>query len=228
MTDGERVRRALQGDSASLGELAESWSARVFAFCLTRCHNRHLAEDLAQEALLRALRNLRSLKDPDRFGPWLRGIALRAYLDWRKSRQTSQVSFSTLGSADAVEELLASQIDSTADHEDDVNWLSQELALLDNDLRETILLYYSHAMTYAELADLLDVSPATINVRLTRARMILRSRAALNRDDDRAISRNVASSPPPDEAPSPVSPGRIVLPEQPPFLATQHDETRQP
>jgi RNA polymerase sigma-70 factor (ECF subfamily) len=193
MTDGDLVRRATQGDADSLGELVRSWSARVLAFCLARCRNRHLAEDLAQETLLRALRNLATLDDPDRFGPWIRGIALRAFLDWRKARQTSQVPFSTLNSEDAVDELLACEADSSVDRNDDLSWLMCEIARLDDDQRETLMLYYSHKMTYAELAELLDVSPATINLRLTKARAILRSRASHNSgefrtDSDRAES----------------------------------------
>lgn len=194
MTDGELVRRAMQGDAASLGELVRSWSARVLAFSLARCRNRHLAEDLAQEALLRALRNLSTLRNPDRFGPWLRGIALRAYLDWRKAGQTTQVPFSMLDADAAVDELLACEADSTVDRDDDVNWLMREVATLDEDQRETLLLYYSHEMTYAELAELLEVSPATINLRLTKARAILRSRRSLNRDEEHTDSGGAALS----------------------------------
>lgn len=187
MTDGDLVRRAMQGDPDALGELVRSWSARVLAFCLARCRNRHLAEDLAQEALLRALRNLASLKEPDRFGPWLRGIALRAYLDWRKARQTTQVPFSTLDPNDSLEALLIDDMDAAVDREDDMNWLMHEIEGLDEDHRETLMLYYSHEMTYAELAQLLEVSPATINLRLTKARAILRSRLALHRHDDQSV-----------------------------------------
>lgn len=179
MTDGESVRRALQGDANALSGLAQAWSARVFTFCFVRCRNRHLAEDLAQESLLRALRNLHTLANPDRFGPWLRGIALRAFLDWRKARETSQVPFSTLDSRESVDELLACDTDPALDRQDDLQCLMREVATLDDDQRETLLLYYSHDMTYAELAELLEVSPATINMRLTKARAILRSRLAV-------------------------------------------------
>jgi RNA polymerase sigma-70 factor (ECF subfamily) len=193
MTDGDLVRRGMQGDAASLSELVQAWSGRVLAFCLATCRNRHLAEDLAQEALLRALRNLATLENPDHFGPWLRGIALRVYLDWRKARQTSQVPFSTLDSDAAVDELLACDSDSAVDHADDVNWLMREVATLEADQRETLMLYYSHEMTYAELAELLEVSPATINFRLTKARAILRSRAAINNREDRTVSSRTVS-----------------------------------
>lgn len=176
MTDGEWVRRALQGDAAAFGELARAWSARVLAFCHAKCGNRHVAEDLAQETLLRGLRNLATLESPERFGPWLRGIALRVYLDWRKAKQTSQVPFSMLSPNGRVDELLVDDTQSRVDQEDEAQRLMREIESLDEDYRETLMLYYSHDMTYAELAALLDVSPATVNMRLTKARAILRTR----------------------------------------------------
>jgi len=194
MTDGDLVRRAREGDSDSLCALVQLWSARVLAFCLVRCRNRHLAEDLAQESLLRALRNLGALENPDRFGPWIRGIALRAYLDWRKARQSSQVPFSTLDSDEMIDTLLAGDIDSTVERDDDLNWLMRQVATLDEDLREALMLYYSHDMTYVELAEILEVSPATINLRLTRARTILRSRASHDDESSRAFTNGTMSA----------------------------------
>ncbi|MBC8113536.1 MAG: RNA polymerase sigma factor [Candidatus Saccharimonas sp.] len=176
MTDGESVRRALQGDAAAFGELARCWSARVLAFCRAKCGNRHVAEDLAQETLLRGLRTLSTLESPERIGPWLRGIARHVYLDWRKAKQTAQIPFSMLSPDGGVDQLLARDAESCVEQEDDARRLMQEIEMLDEDYRETLMLYYSHDMTYVQLAALLDVSPATINMRLTKARAALRAR----------------------------------------------------
>lgn len=185
MDDGEAVRLALQGNAAAMSELAQGWSARVFAFCLARCRNRHVAEDLAQEALLRAIRSLASLECPERFGPWLRGIAIRVFLDWKKARQTSQVPFSTLDSDETVAMLLAREPDSSVERDDESSWLLREVDSLDEELRETLLLYYAGEMTYAQLAQILEVSPATVNFRLTKARTILRNRMTTAARGDR-------------------------------------------
>jgi RNA polymerase sigma-70 factor (ECF subfamily) len=50
------------------------------------------------------------------------------------------------------------------------------VAGLPEDCREVLLLYYQGDVTYRELGEMLEVSPATINARLTRARMLLRER----------------------------------------------------
>jgi RNA polymerase sigma factor (sigma-70 family) len=179
MTDGELVRRALDGDAAAYGELARRWSARVLAFCQVKSGCRHVAEDLAQETLLRGLRGLSTLECPERFGSWLQGIAQRVFLDWRKAKQTSQVPLSALGQNETVENLFATESDVTmrsVDRDDDLRRLRQAVETLDEEFREVVTLYYSADVTYAELAQILDVSPATVNARLTKARAALRER----------------------------------------------------
>ena len=54
--------------------------------------------------------------------------------------------------------------------------LLAEVEALPDDYRQVVLLYYYQDLTYRELADLLRVSPATINARLTKARALLRAR----------------------------------------------------
>src|SRR5262245_55880557 len=97
MTDGELVHQTLAGKPAAYAELARRWAARVTALCHAKVARADVADDLAQETFLRGLRHLASLADADKFGPWLCGIALRACLDWLKSRHRQTVSFSDLG-----------------------------------------------------------------------------------------------------------------------------------
>jgi RNA polymerase sigma-70 factor, ECF subfamily len=178
MTDGELVRQALQGVRGATDELVDRWAARVLAFCHTRVGNAHVAEDLAQEALLRGLRSLGSLESPEKFGPWLCGIAVRVCLDWRKAKQSTQVPFTVLkrdGPFDAPlddERGGAAQVDRC----DELGRLMHEVDALPEKHREMLLLYYYQDTTYQDLADLLDVSTATVNARLTEARAMLRRR----------------------------------------------------
>lgn len=178
-SDGELVRQALDGRMAAYEELARRWSARVLAFCHARTGCAHVAEDLAQETLLRGLRGLATLQSPDKFGPWLRGIAHRAYLDWRKSKQTSQVPFSVLGTDGLPANDMSTARDATAEQverRDQLRHLMAEVEALPDDCREVVMLYYYHEVTYRDLAELLGVSSATINARLTKARALLRKR----------------------------------------------------
>ena len=141
------------------------------------------AEELAQETLLRGLRKLATLADPAKVGPWLRGIALRVCLDWRGSAESRQVTFTALGAGGPGEELPAREgsADESAEHDDDLRQLMAEVAALPEHYREVLLLYYYQDATYQELAEILGVSAATINARLTKARAMLRERLAEQR-----------------------------------------------
>src|SRR5438105_1491788 len=105
MSDGELVRQTLAGRTQAYGELVRRWAGRVTALCHARA-GRTAAEDLAQEALLRGFRALASLADPDKFGPWLCGIAHRVCLDWFKSKDRTHVPFSALARDRRPEEVL--------------------------------------------------------------------------------------------------------------------------
>jgi RNA polymerase sigma factor (sigma-70 family) len=180
MTDGELVRQTLDGRNSAYEELVRRWSARTLAFCHAKVGSAHVAEDLAQESLLRGFRALATLAEPDKFGPWLRGIALRVCLDWLKNKQTGQVTFGDLGpDGHHPEQFLVAQgesPDQLADRAEQLRLLVYEVESLPDELREVLMLYYYQDGTYRDVAETLGVSSATVNARLTKARTMLRER----------------------------------------------------
>lgn len=176
MTDGELVRQALAGRTEAYAELVRRHAARITALCHARVRRADVADDLAQETFLRGYRALGTLSDPDRLGPWLSGIAVRACLDWLKAKARTQVVFSALGPEHDTDELLRDSRQPPGLDEDERLLLLREVEALPDDYRQVVLLYYYEDLTYRELGRLLGVSPATVNVRLTKARALLRAR----------------------------------------------------
>ncbi len=178
ITDGELVRQTLAGRLACYAELARRWSARILAVCRAHASRGDVAEDLAQESLVRALQSLGSLTNQEKFGPWLRGIAVRACLDWRKAKQTGQKPFSTLDSAAGPFDPVGNgeSVEAATERREEWERLQVAVAELPEAYRETLLLYYCERLTYQDLAELLGISRATINLRLTKARALLRER----------------------------------------------------
>ena len=169
------VRRARAGDAAAYGQLARRWAPRVLAVCHARVRDRHAAEDLAQDALLRGLRGLATLQEPDKFGPWVVGIAVRTCLDWLKNPRRGEVSLDGVPARDDG----GPGRDGAADERrEQAGRLMAEVERLPQPYREIIMLYYGQheSPTYRDLAALLGVSAATVNARLTRARQMLRAR----------------------------------------------------
>jgi RNA polymerase sigma-70 factor, ECF subfamily len=178
MSDAELVRQARAGRTEAYAELVRRWAARVMAVCHARLGRVHAADDLAQETLLRGFRSLASLTDPERFGPWLCGIALRTCLDWVKSKQNQQIPFSALDPDHNPEESGRRwrADESDLERDDENRRLLDEVEALPEDYRKVVMLYYYEDVTYRDLGRILGVSPATINARLTRARALLRAR----------------------------------------------------
>jgi RNA polymerase sigma factor (sigma-70 family) len=168
--DGELVRQTMAGRTAAYAELVRRWSARVLAVCHSRVRSAAAAEDLAQETLLRGFRGIKTLAEPDRFGSWLCGIAVRTCLDWLKSSQRTEVSYDAMPEKPDV---VASAI---GDEREETQRLMAEVQRLPEAYREVIMLYYYQDGTYEDLAKMLGVSAATINARLTKARAMLRER----------------------------------------------------
>jgi len=176
MTDGELVRATLAGSRDAYAELARRWAPRVTAVCHSKVRRADVADDLAQETLLRGYRALQSLSDPSKVGTWLMGIGTRASLDWLKARERKTLPFSGLGPDQSADDLMSRDDGDSAADADERRHLMAEVEALPEDLRQAVMLYYYDDVTYRELGELLGVSAATINARLTKARSLLRQR----------------------------------------------------
>jgi RNA polymerase sigma-70 factor (ECF subfamily) len=179
MDDDALVRQVLAGHNDAYAELVQRWAGRVVAVCHARLGRADLAEELAQEALVRGFEELPSLADPSRFGPWLAGIATNACRDWLKSRQNAQLPLSGAGAEPAVDAPPSAALE----RQDEIAQLMREVEALPEECRTVLLLFYYQKASYKELARMLDVSTATINARLTRARSTLRERMLNGRHD---------------------------------------------
>ena len=79
------VIAAQDGNREAFGLLAQRYEGAVFAISLRRLGNRAEAQELTQEVLVKAMERLYQLRRPERFGGWLRSIAVRMAIN-RASR----------------------------------------------------------------------------------------------------------------------------------------------
>lgn len=85
--DGDLVFRCLEGNTEAYGTLIRRYQGAVFATAYYYAGRYHAAEDIAQEAFFAAYRSLPSLKEGDKFGPWLKGITCRTAANWLRHHQ---------------------------------------------------------------------------------------------------------------------------------------------
>ncbi|MGD9695228.1 MAG: RNA polymerase sigma factor [Thermoleophilia bacterium] len=165
--DSTLVPRARDGDADAREELfRRHWTAawrRAYAVTGSRV----MADDVAQDALVRAFDRLGDLDDPAFFGAWLGRIVARRAIDVLR-REARLVSLDAVGEP-AVE--WADGIGEGAD-------LRAAVARLDPDRRAAVVMRYWLDMTPPEIAEALDLPVGTINSRLGRGLADLRGALA--------------------------------------------------
>jgi RNA polymerase sigma-70 factor (ECF subfamily) len=159
--DAKIVEACLAGDGRAYAGLVRRHGRRVYAICLAMTGSAEDAEDMAQEALMRGFTELGSLRDRDRFGPWIAAIAGNACRNFlkKRSRRDGDVSIAA---------------DCPAAGADDLSDLREALGRLPEQHRLPLMLYYFDGRSAENLAAVLGISCDAVYVRLCRARRELR------------------------------------------------------
>ena len=167
------VRRAQRGDAQAMRELIDSHRDRLFAFLIRTVRNHHDAEELCQEAFLKAFRALDSFNSEYRFSTWLFTIGYRLCLNQmrRKKDMTGDVDFTTFPSAGPA-------VDAATIQSEEARRLKRLIWEAVDELstaqRATVLLFYRHQQGCAEIAGILELPVATVKSHLHRARAKLK------------------------------------------------------
>jgi RNA polymerase sigma factor (sigma-70 family) len=162
-SEEQLVVRCRTGDREAYGALVKRYSRQVFAVCLAVTGNAADAEDLAQDALVKGFEEIGRLRKGESFGPWIRRIGRNLSVDFVRRRQTGR---------NAIEARSARQDGPMPEGE--FAGLERALRLLDEKYREAILLYYFDGERTEAVAEKLEISPAAVLSRLSRARRQLR------------------------------------------------------
>ena len=173
----ELIQKTRAGNQQAYDELVRRWSARLFTYVRARVRNEHMAEELTQDAFVKAYCMLAKLRDPDKFGPWLFSIAHRLVLDWSQKKERNEINLNEKHSE------ALSPYEQDQDSHGSLDALRRSLDHLPAPLREAIYTYYFGKMTYQDAADALGVSVGTINARLAKARAMLRKKIALQQGE---------------------------------------------
>lgn len=154
-------------DNIELESLYKEHFPRVYrtAFFVTGDHQ--MAEDVAQEAFLKAFANLHKLQERQKFGSWISVIASNHAVDLlRKNKKVfftdNMETYSGADHADNPTECW--------DKKENIQEVRDALALLEPEEREIIVLKYFNELSIKEIAALVEAPSGTIKSRLFRAR----------------------------------------------------------
>ncbi|MFC1718013.1 RNA polymerase sigma factor [Candidatus Poribacteria bacterium] len=170
--DGYIVHKCLNGDTAAFGLLVDKYKASIYALAYSKLHNFHDAEDITQEAFLKAYEKLRTLKWWDNFLAWLYAITSNLCKQWIRSQsKRPDRDFIADQSPDAANR------PSMDSYQEDMarELLHEALDSISESYRQVLTLYYLGGMNSIEIARFLGTSPNNIAQRLRRARAKLKT-----------------------------------------------------
>jgi RNA polymerase sigma factor (sigma-70 family) len=178
------VRRAKRGDADAFALLIIRMERTALAIAFSCCHDAALAGDVVQDAFLKAWRRLGELHDDTRFAAWLGGIVRHLAIDARRSatarnrKATGDDAVLATTAAPNIDEPLGGLARAEQSQR-----IAQALDQLDEVSRTIIVLRYFENVGSAEIAALIDSTPAAVNMRLSRARRALKDLLLLEDDN---------------------------------------------
>lgn len=173
------VRRVRAGDTAAFGELVSRYMQRCYFAALGMVGSPQDAEDLSQEAFVRAFR-ARTRLDPDRpFYPWLYQIVRRLCYNFTRDTSSRRRKLERAGSwlvAEATHRAAADDPERVRARDELRDRLEEAISELPLAQREVFVLKEFEGLKYREIAELLDVPIGTVMSRLYAARQKLADR----------------------------------------------------
>lgn len=164
----KNVLLAIAGSDAAFKELVLSRQAWLRSLLRRLSGDDALADDLSQETLLRAWRNIGSLDNHKAFASWLRSIALRCWVDHARRHK---LSFKDVDPDLSASNALAGGVE-TADHRLDIH---AAVAKLPPGPRACVVLFYGEGMSHAEVARATGLNVGVVKSHIARSTKRLRN-----------------------------------------------------
>ncbi len=160
--DATVVALAKSGDVPAFEELVKRRQSWLRNLLRRLCGDAHLADDLAQQALLKAWRNMSGLKTNLAFGAWLRQMAVNVWLD--HVRRHALPDTVDADRDEVIEQADPADSEAVADCVD----LQRALARLAAPVRLCIVLSYSEGMSHSEISAATELPLGTVKSHLSR------------------------------------------------------------
>lgn len=165
------VERVLAGNAQAFEGIVRRWQGPLVNMAWRYCRDRGRAEELAQEAFIKAWRGLASWRREGSFSTWLFALAANVYRSELKRFPTVTVAIDEIAEpskpgsqyTDLTEQISAEAV-------------RRAVLALPVRYREPVVLYYFHEMDLGAAAQTMGLPEGTMKARLSRARVLLRRR----------------------------------------------------
>jgi RNA polymerase sigma-70 factor (ECF subfamily) len=185
LEDRELATLAARGRETAYRELLVRYERPVFSLIYRMVRDRTLAEDLAQEAFIRAFNAISSYKTSYKFSNWIFKIANNHTIDYLRKRKLDTISIHGSPQATNADEISQSQLviesrDETpeqyVEHRELGDQIEEAIGELRPEYKTVVLLRHVEGYAYDEIAEIMDLPLGTVKTYLHRARAELKKR----------------------------------------------------
>jgi RNA polymerase sigma factor (sigma-70 family) len=168
----EIIKLVQLGNTAAYGELVNAYKDAAFTLCMRICGNRDDADDICQEAFIKAFHALKNFRGDSGFSTWLYRIVYNTSISYIRSRKVKTLPI------DAAREAIGSETELTWEREETevkrklIREIVGDLPEVD---RTIVTLYYLFDHSIGEICEVTGISESNIKVRLHRARLKMHS-----------------------------------------------------
>lgn len=177
----KRIKQVKKGDQNAFSEIVDLFKDKVFQLCYRMVGNRHDAEDIAQEAFIRAYININSYDLNRKFSSWLYRIATNLSIDRLRKKKPDFFLDAEIEGTEGL--TMYSQIPSVDPQPEEMveslefqEWIQQGIDELPVMYRSVIVLKYIEELSLKEIGEILDLPIGTVKTRIHRGREALRKR----------------------------------------------------
>lgn len=177
----ENILKVKKGDQQAFEPIVSFYQNRIYYHCYRMTGSAEEAEDLAQEAFVRAYVNIRSFDDRRKFSTWLYRIATNVTIDYLRKRKPDHHLEDPIRGTDHL--TMYSQLASEEDLPDvEIERLelkeqiNSHILDLSEIYRSVIILRYIDELSLKEISEVLDLPLGTVKTRLFRGREALRQK----------------------------------------------------
>lgn len=175
----KRIKQVLKGDQNAYADIVNLYQHKLYQVCYRMLGNKQEAEDITQEAFIRAYINLHSYDQKRKFSTWIYRIATNLCIDRiRKKKPDYYLDAEVAGteglnmySQIAVDEQLPEDVVEQMELQERIQY---EISRLPDKYRSVIVLKYIEELSLQEISEILDMPLGTVKTRIHRGREALR------------------------------------------------------